>query len=320
MPTCSRCNQPAVYLRRYSAERLCKACLVSTTIQRVKRTINREGMLRENDRIMVAISGGKDSATLLDVLYKIEQNFPRSEIIPVTIDEGITGYRDKALEKAHALVKLLGLRIEVRTFQKMFGYTLDEIVRQRDDGMLGACSYCGVLRRRALNDLALEMKADVVATGHNLDDEAQTVLMNILRGDGLRIARTSRLRTDALEGFVPRIKPLHELTERDIVAYAHCRELPYHDEPCPYAEEAFRNDLRTFLNQMEHRRPGTLLAIARSAEAIAETIRSGVRVTNFNTCIRCGAPTTAHLCKTCMMLDEIQTKSESDGEETRDTL
>ncbi len=277
-------------------------------------------MLREDDRILVGISGGKDSATLLDVLYKIEREFPRSEIIPVTIDEGIAGYRDRALDAARTLAARLDLKLEIRTFQKMFGYTLDKIVRHREDTAMGACSYCGVLRRRALNEVALELKVDVVATGHNLDDEAQTVLMNILRGDGLRIVRTTRLRENSFEGFIPRIKPLRELTERDIVAYAHCRELPYHDAPCPYADEAYRNDLRMFLNQMEHKRPGTLLGIVRSAETISHTVRSGIRTIKNQTCIRCGAPTTtSQLCKACMMIDEIRSKRESDGKETRDS-
>jgi predicted phosphoadenosine phosphosulfate sulfurtransferase len=97
---CAKCGGPAVYLRRYTAERLCKACMTSTTLQRVRRTINREKMLREDDRIAVAVSGGKDSAVLLDVLFRIEQDFPNVELVPITIDEGIQGYRDKALDFA----------------------------------------------------------------------------------------------------------------------------------------------------------------------------------------------------------------------------
>jgi len=263
-------------------------------------------MLEEDDRIAVAISGGKDSAVLLHLLHTIESNFPKSEIIPVTIDEGISGYRNKALKAAKELTESLGLSLEVFTFKKLYGYSLDELVKKRTDNSLGACSYCGVFRRRALNEAAEDLRADVIATGHNLDDEAQTVLMNIMRGDSRRIARTNVPRIRSIEGLVPRIKPLTELSERDIVAYSHHLSLAYHDVPCPYAGEAYRNDLRSFLKDMEHKRPGTLLAILRSAEAMAEAFLASPSDWILKTCEICRSPSPSKICKACKMLEEIR--------------
>ncbi|MHA3964094.1 MAG: TIGR00269 family protein [Candidatus Thorarchaeota archaeon SMTZ1-45] len=303
---CSKCGKPAVYLRRYTSERLCQACLVQTTTDRVRRTINRHKMLREDDRIAVAISGGKDSAVLLHILNKIESNFPESELIPVTIDEGIKGYRDKALEAAKELTKSLNLALEVFSFKNMFDYSLDELVELRTDKSLGACSYCGVFRRRALNEVAETLEADVIATGHNLDDETQTILMNIMRGDSRRIARTNVSRERSVEGLVPRIKPLSELSERDIVAYSHHLGLIYHDIPCPYSGEAYRNDIRSFLNDMEHKRPGTLLAILHSAEAVTEALLTSSSDWTLKTCEKCNTPSPSEICKACMMLEEIR--------------
>jgi len=304
---CSRCNKGAVYLRRYTAERLCKACLVETTVDRVRKAINRKKMLRDNDRIVVAISGGKDSAVLLDVLYRIEQNYPKSELISLTIDEGIQGYRDKALDAAKDLTNTLGMHLEVRKFEDMFGHSLDEVVSLRGEGKIhGACSYCGVFRRRAINTAAKELGADVVATGHNMDDEAQTIMMNMMRGDSKRIARTNRSRERPVPGLVSRIKPVIELSERDIVAYAHQLSLPYHDVPCPYSAEAYRNDMMFFLNEMEHKRPGTLTAILRSGEAVAEAF---LQISNnfvFSVCSSCGEPTPLKLCKVCKLLGDIK--------------
>lgn len=303
---CSKCGNPAVYLRRYTSERLCQACLVQTTTERVRRTINRHKMLKEDDRIAVAISGGKDSAVLLHILHNIESNFPKSELIPVTIDEGIKGYRDKALEAAKKLTKSLSYTLEVFSFKNMFDLSLDELVELRTDKSLGACSYCGVFRRRALNEAAATLKADVIATGHNLDDEAQTVLMNIMRGDSRRITRTNVPRERSVEGLVPRIKPISELSERDIVAYSHHLGLVYHDVPCPYAGEAYRNDVRSFLNDMEHKRPGTLLAILRSAEAMTEAFLVSSSDWALKTCAKCNTPSLSEICKACMMLEEIR--------------
>ncbi|TFG32563.1 TIGR00269 family protein [Candidatus Thorarchaeota archaeon] len=303
---CSKCGNPAIYLRRYTSEYLCGTCLVDTTIDRVRRTINKQKMLREDDRIAVAISGGKDSAVLLHVLHKIERAFPKSEVVPVTIDEGIQGYRNNALESARELTQSLDLNLETFSFQDLFHHTLDEIVKLKPIKSVGACSYCGVLRRRALNIAAQEIGANVVAIGHNLDDEAQTVIMNILRGDVSRIVRTNVHRDDSVAGLVPRIKPITELTERDIVAYAHHLDLPYHDIPCPYAEEAYRNDVRSFLNDMEYKRPGTLLAILRSSETILSALRTEQKKWEFALCERCKTPSPAKLCKVCEMLDSIR--------------
>ncbi len=304
-PRCVNCGAPAVYLRRYTSERLCRSCLITTTLDRIRRTINRFGMLRESDRIAVAVSGGKDSAVLFDTLCRIEDRYPHAEIVPFTIDEGIQGYRDEAIQSAKDLVARHGMPLHIYSFKNLFGHTLDEIVVLRNTRALGACSYCGVLRRRAMNEAAKDLTADVVATGHIMDDEAQTVLLNILRGDSRRIARTNRSRSNPIPGLVPRVKPIMELTERDIVAYAHNISLPYHDVPCPYAGEAYRTDLRAFLNDMEYRRPGTLLSVLRSAHDISEAFSEAGMHRPILRCERCGEPTSVRICKVCTLLEEL---------------
>jgi uncharacterized protein (TIGR00269 family) len=263
-------------------------------------------MFKEDDRIAVAISGGKDSAVLLHVLHQIEKKYPQSEIVPVTIDEGIRGYRDQALKSAEELAKSLGLSLQIFSFEALFEYSLDQIVQRRDGTAFGACSYCGVFRRRALNIAAEKIGADVVATGHNMDDEAQTVLMNVLRGDSRRLARTNVPRDRSIKGLTPRVKPIISLSERDIVAYAHHLELPYHDVPCPYAVEAYRNDVRAFLNDMEHKRPGTLLTVLRSGEAISEVFQQASDGAVLDHCERCGSPSPSRVCKVCELLEELR--------------
>ncbi|TXT56978.1 MAG: hypothetical protein BAJATHORv1_20576 [Candidatus Thorarchaeota archaeon] len=302
---CSKCENNAVYLRRYTNERLCKSCLVSRTLDRVRKTINKYNMLKRHDRIAVAISGGKDSAALLDIVAQIESDYSESEIVPFTIDEGIHGYRDEALKAAKNLVELLDLELHVWSFEDLYGFTLDQMVQKRGDDTFGACSYCGVFRRKAMNDVALALEADVVATGHIMDDEAQTILMNIMRGDTRRIKRGNRFRENPVEGFVPRIKPLMGISQRDVIAYTHHRRLPYHDIPCPYAEEAYRSEVRIFLNDMEHCHPGTLLAILSSGDTISSSLLSLPSESKFKRCIKCGAPTPLEICKACSLLEEL---------------
>ncbi|MEM4734492.1 MAG: TIGR00269 family protein [Candidatus Thorarchaeota archaeon] len=287
---------------------MCKDCLIQTTEERVRRTINAGKMLHEDDRIVVAISGGKDSAVLLDLLSRIEKNHPRAKLIPLCIDEGIEGYRSRSIAAAQSVSDRVGLELHVAEFAELFGVTLDEIVQLRKAGDVGACSYCGVLRRRAINHMARRLDATVVATGHTLDDEAQTVIMNLMRGDGRRIATRSLERSRLDPSFVPRVKPISRLTERDVVAYAHHTGLPYHSSPCPYASEAFRNDVRLFLNAMEYRRPGTLSAIVNSAQYLSEALHGLSTDRDLSRCVRCGEVSPNTLCKACELLDRLRSE------------
>ena len=142
-------------------------------------------MLSYSDHVAVAVSGGKDSITLLEILAKMERKYPRATLVAVTVDEGIKGYRDEALEITASTCKKLRIQQHVVSFKKLYGYTLDEIVDKirEQKNELTPCAFCGVLRRKAMNTAALEVNADKIATGHTLDDEVQTSLMNIFHGD-----------------------------------------------------------------------------------------------------------------------------------------
>ncbi len=188
---CSACKrkEPFFY-RNYSGERLCRKCFAESIEDKVRATIVKYKMLNYNDHVAVSVSGGKDSISLLEVLAKMERKYPRATLVAVTVDEGIAGYRDEALEITAATCKRLRIPHHTVSFKKLYGYTLDEIVeRIRERGsQLTPCAFCGVLRRKAMNAAALEVKADKIATGHTLDDEVQTSLMNIFHGDVPKLA------------------------------------------------------------------------------------------------------------------------------------
>ena len=171
-------------------------------------------MLRFDDHLAVAVSGGKDSLALLYILAKLKKNRPKTILSAVTVDEGIVGYRNEALDIASALCRKLEVPHHVISFKELYGFSLDEIVikaQKNGKNQLTACAYCGVLRRRAINIGARQVKATKVATGHTLDDEAQTVMMNILRGDIARLAKEKPLSDEVHPLFVQKIKPLCEI-------------------------------------------------------------------------------------------------------------
>jgi len=306
---CTLCERrEAVFMRPYSGEKLCGRCFCRSIENKVRATISKYEMLQPDDKIMVAVSGGKDSVTLLHILSKIEKSFPEATLCAVTIDEGIRGYRDEALKFAVKNCRKLGAKHIVTSFKEMFGYKLDELVsmiREKGKGKLTPCSYCGVLRRRVLNTAAREAGVDKLATAHNLDDETQTMILNILHGDALRIARVKPVLAVVHPKLIQRVKPFCEVPEREIAFYAYLKKKEFQGVPCPYAGTALRNDVRTVLNKMEEKHAGTKFTVFRSMERIRPALEAMAEEVKLQECKKCGEPTVGELCKPCQMLEEL---------------
>ncbi|UCE16366.1 MAG: TIGR00269 family protein [Candidatus Bathyarchaeota archaeon] len=295
-------------MRPYSGEKLCGRCFCKSMESKVKATIARYEMLQPDDKIMVAVSGGKDSVILLHILSKIEKRFPEATLCAVTVDEGIRGYRDEALKFAVKNCRKLGVKHIVTSFKEMFGYELDELVsmmREKGEGKLTPCSYCGVLRRRVLNTAAREAGVDKLATAHNLDDETQTMMLNILHGDVLRTARVKPVLTVVHPKLIQRVKPFCEVPEREIAFYAYLKKNEFQGVPCLYAGTALRNDVRTVLNRLEEKHAGTKFTVFRSIERIRPALEAMVEEVKLQECKKCGEPTVGELCKPCQMLEEL---------------
>ncbi|MEM3745468.1 MAG: TIGR00269 family protein, partial [Candidatus Bathyarchaeia archaeon] len=215
-------------------------------------------------------------------------------------------YRDEAIEIASENCESLGVKHFILSFKELYGYTLDDIVKRiRASGSkLTPCSYCGVLRRKALNTLATKVGATKIATAHNLDDEVQTFILNIIHGDIFRIPRTGPA-FDEEPGLVPRVKPLCETLEKEVTLYAYLRGIRFQENPCPYAGEALRNDVRNMINRLEEKHPGTKYKIYRSAEKIREAIKDRSPKIILNQCKICGEPTVSEICQACNLLQNI---------------
>ena len=307
---CTLCKRrEAFFFRPYSGERLCKKCFAESIEAKVRASIAKYGMLNFKDRIAVAVSGGKDSLSLLNVLVKMERVRPKASLVAVTVDEGIKGYRDEALEIAAANCKKLGIDHHVVSFKELFGFTLDEIVaraRLRDGTELTPCAYCGVLRRRALNVAARAVGANKIATAHTLDDEVQTVLLNVFHGDILRLAKEKPVTDEAHPRLVQKVKPFCEIPEKESALYAYVKRIKFQATPCPYASEALRNDIRAMLNRMEVKHAGTKFAVFKSMERIRPALDEVARKDGFRECSECGEPASSGLCKVCEMLKQVR--------------
>jgi uncharacterized protein (TIGR00269 family) len=307
---CTACKRrEPFFFRPYSGQRLCKKCFTEAIEKKVRATIAKHEMFSFNDKIAVAVSGGKDSLSLLQILAKMEKLRPKASIVAVTVDEGIRGYRDEALEIAAASCEKLGIAHHVVSFKELYGVTLDEIVaRKRRQGILKltACAYCGVLRRRALNVAAREVGAGKIATAHTLDDEVQTILMNIFRGDIPRLSREKPVTDVVHPRFVQKVKPFCEIPEKESALYAYVKKIRFQAAPCPYASEALRNDIRFIVNRMEEKHAGTKFTVFNSLERLRPTLEQVASGNDFKDCVECGEPASGGLCKVCEMLKQVR--------------
>jgi uncharacterized protein (TIGR00269 family) len=301
--TCTSCSENAIYTREYEGVSFCPKCFQHAVEERVRKTITHHQMLDYDDHVAVAVSGGKDSLTLLNVLVKLEGRFPKSRLTAVCVDEGIEGYRDEAIELARNACNQLGVEQVVVSYRELFGVTTDQIAALK----LGKtpCAYCGVFRRKAINKAAADIGATKIATAHNLDDEVQTVLLNMLHGDPMRIVRSGPVLKDPRGKFLPRIKPLSDIPEKEVVLYAYLRGIEFQSIECPHGHEALRNDIRAFMNQLEQKHPGSKFTLQRTAERLRDTLTETTPLSELRECEKCGDPTPHQLCEACVMLQTV---------------
>jgi uncharacterized protein (TIGR00269 family) len=263
-PVCDLCGRDAVFLDRVRGCHLCRDHLLQDVEGRVRRTLWDYRLVRPGERLAVALSGGKDSTVLLHLLRKILPDRGDIIVAAITVDEGIAGYRDATMRVARETAARLGVEHRIVSFGELSGSTLDAMVAAGGDH---PCSLCGIHRRRALEKAAGDLGATAIATGHNMNDEAQTVVMNCLRGD-LRGFTRSPVREPEGEG-IRRIKPLFRIPEKEVALYGMLAGI-FHDLPeCPYAGTALRSEVRRMVDRLEYLRPGTLGRIVRGQEEVA---------------------------------------------------
>lgn len=291
------CTEPAVVYQRNIHRHLCGHHFTAEIERRVADTIKLRRMISPGDRLAVAFSGGKDSTALLLLLSRLLPAWQNVRLIAITIDEGITGYRDATVRAAEHVACRLGIEHHCISFPDLFGDSLDVLLEGRESQ---ACSICGILRRKALVIGAGQAGATKLATGHNLDDEAQSVFMNVVRGDLPRLIRNSGV--DSNGKFIPRIKPLSLISEKDIAAYLILRnewtELP----ECPYTRYALRREVRSVLSRFEFKHPGTMLHLIESKEKIEHLCAGSVIAAPLRSCRICGVPSSGDLCQVCLLL------------------
>lgn len=310
---CTKCQKDdSVYFRAYSGEYLCKKCFVRSIEDKAARTMSKYSMVKYGERVAVGVSGGKDSLSLLYVLKKIFDDHDRSadDMIAVTIDEGIQGYRDESLAIVKDFCARLGVQSKVMSYKELFGVSMDEAMVVRPSEKMSSCSMCGTFRRRAIDLAAESVDADVVATAHNMDDQLQTFMINLMAGD---VERIGWIHPEPIEyaGGMKKVKPFVEIGEHEIVFYALQRQIPFQSEECPYMNESIRTDLREFFNRMEKEHPGIKNNAYASMLKVSERLRMSLEPRGDKKCSVCGRDSTGDVCSVCKTVEVLGFKPAS---------
>jgi uncharacterized protein (TIGR00269 family) len=317
---CTNCDRDAVMHAAYSGAHLCPDHLRRSVEKRVRRRVREDGMVPDDatpdspDTWVVGLSGGKDSVVMTSILAETFGADPRVELVALSIHEGIEGYRDESLAACRELTDDLDLRHQVVSYEEELDVRMDDVVEDDPEGM-APCAYCGVFRRDLLESHAADLGADKLLVGHNLDDAAQTALMNLFEGDVRQMAKQydaslAPFDERAESAFVPRAKPLRDVPEKEVALYARFSDLPVHMHECPHASEAYRGEVREHLLALEENHPGLRHSVVAGYEELAELAAlryRGDAGPDLSPCGECGSLTAGDVCRKCSLLASMRT-------------
>ncbi|KAF4602130.1 nucleotidyltransferase [Pleurotus pulmonarius] len=303
--TCILCSKNRAMLKRpKTGQQICKDCFFLVFETEVHNTIMDANLFNPGERVAIGASGGKDSTVLAYVMKSLNERYNYGlDLFLLSIDEGITGYRDDSLETVKRNQQQYSMPLKILSYDELYGWTMDAIVGQV--GRKNNCTFCGVFRRQALDRGAAMLNVHHIVTGHNADDIAETVLMNIMRGDIARLGRCTSICTQG-EDTIKRSKPFKYTYEKEIVMYAYFKKLDYFSTECIYSPDAYRGHARVFLKDLEAARPSVIIDIIHSGEAFE--IRDEVKATQKaqQVCKRCGYMSSNDLCKACTLLEGLE--------------
>ncbi|MHA2037202.1 MAG: ATP-binding protein [Promethearchaeota archaeon] len=311
---CSRCHNSIVIQRKYSGEELCPTCFENNIEKIIFKTISKYKMLTSKDKIIVAVSGGKDSLSLLYNLNEIQKKRFQSEpVIALTIDEGIVDYRENSIERAKEFCRNHKIEHKTISFKERIGYTLDEIINMKKNlpDYKYACNYCATLRRRLLNDEAKELGGTILAMGHNLTDIAETYLMNILYKRLHLIANQYPFKKDnpkINQFFIKRITPLMRIPEEEIFLYANIKKIQYYPSHCSYREKdpIVRKRVLEFIQDCKKYSPEIEFNLLNGFLELSTILYNQLEKGEYHTCQSCGYPCgNTQLCLYCHFIKEF---------------
>lgn len=303
---CHYCNRQSKVWLRYARLHLCEKHYKEYIVKRVLKTIERYKLIREGDKILIAVSGGKDSMTLLDILLKIREQI-NFEYEIVHIDLGIPEYSTKAREIVENYCIKRNLKVNIVDLEKLYGLTIKLIKTKLKTERV--CSYCSLIRRRILNDVANNLNCNKIATGHNMDDMLSFFFKAIRMHDTKLISRIKPMIESKSEGLLKaRIRPLFELSDKETFLYTLLARIPILNLNCPFYHGAKSIEYKRWINLMEEKEPGYKISTLRFIlKHIVPKIESSLKEEEYKKCVICGYPTRGReKCAFCQIMERIR--------------
>ena len=307
---CKKCGAKASVNMRQHRLALCKQHYLEWVPEQTERFIKKYNMFTHNEKILVAVSGGKDSLSLWDILVRLGYQAD-GFYIGLGIDEGIN-YSHESQRLAEKFANEHKLKLHIVNIEKEYGQPIPVMAERSHRGYNKPCAVCGLVKRHEMNRIARDLGYDVLATGHNLDDEAAVLFGNTLSWASDFLLRQNPVLPSS-EGLVRKVKPLCRFYEREMTAYAIARGIEYIYEECPFAEGSQSIYYKEFLNQMETAHPGTkLIFYLRFLEARKSGelfIEKNIEHADMHPCTKCGQLTSAPgMCSFCRMIEKVNTE------------
>ncbi|MEX2654963.1 MAG: ATP-binding protein [Acidimicrobiia bacterium] len=293
---CRVCRDRAVIqMRRHNAN-FCKPHFVEHVHRQVEKTIHEHRMFERDDRLLLGVSGGKDSLALWDVLTNLGYR-----VDGVYLHLGIGEYSSDSLVFSKEFAAKRGLALQVVDLPTAYGFSVPEAA---DAGGRVACSACGLSKRYILNKAADDGGYDVLVMGHNLDDEAATLFGNVTRWDLDYLGRQAPVLPASEDGLARKVKPLIRLAERETAAYCIVQGIDYEVEECPMAAGNTVNRYKEWLNRLEEESPGTKANFLFGFWERAAPVFQSAPPPQLAVCAECGQPTTGTTCAFCRLRNQ----------------
>ena len=305
---CRKCGQRASFNMRHHKLALCKSHYLEWLPEQTERVIKKYRMFHRNDRVLVAVSGGKDSLALWDILWRLGCTAD-GIYINLGIDGG-SSYSEESQHKCENFARERNLNLIIENIQEQYEKNIPDLAGLSRRGHQKPCAICGMVKRHVMNRVAHDGSYDVLVTGHNLDDEAATLLSNTMNWIPEYLVRQGPVLEAKQPGLVRKAKPLFRFYERETAAYALLRGIDYIMDECPFAEGTKSILYKQILNQMEADRPGIKLnfylsyLMAKENGLFSPQADQGAEM--LHACQVCGQPTsTPGECSFCRMIQKV---------------
>jgi len=299
---CRRCRSSLadVYLP-YTRQNLCSSCFQDFYVKRIRRTVEGFRMFKPNDRVGIAVSGGKDSAALIHALCK---GFPNVDFVALHINLGIKNYSSHCKIKVEELTRLLDVELHIFDLKEELGFSIDDFKMTFYKRKI--CSACGTVKRHVLEVLAERANTKILATGHNLDDIVATMLNNFFNGNWTQLVRLKPVLKPLMANQTLKVKPLIKSSENENLLYCLYSDVPFREVNCQNAHVEKRTKDREMLEYLSKDNPGFKYQMLKNFFKLIPILEEYLEKPKLMKCKFCGFPSLGEICAFCKRVEMVK--------------